>query len=179
MMEGQIAARYSRALFRLAATREELEKRENDLGIVVEALEKLPKLRYFLSAPQITREEKNQALEKSLRGKVDQKFLYFLKFLLEKRRINHLPEIAQEYHRLVTQHLGILEANLITAVPVEESYKQRLQKKLESSFQKKINLKEKIDPHILGGVMLVLANQVIDWSVRNKIARLKEKLLAI
>src|SRR3990172_5362951 len=105
MMEGQIAARYSRALFRLAATREELEKRENDLGIVVEALEKLPKLRYFLSAPQITREEKNQALEKSLMGKVDQKFLHFLKFLLEKRRINHLPEIAQEYHRLASPHI--------------------------------------------------------------------------
>jgi len=179
VIAGEVASRYSRALFKLAATPLELEKRHQDLEGVVTLLQKIPKLGLFLSAPQISSDQKRKVLENSLGSQIDQKLLHFLLFLLEKGRMKYLPEIAKEYHRLVKESLGILEANLITAVPVEKSYRETLQKRLESSFKKKVEMKEKIDPQIMGGVILVLANQVIDWSIRNKLARLKEKLLAV
>lgn len=179
MIAGEVASRYSRALFRLAATPLELEKRHQDLEGVVTLLQKIPKLGLFLSAPQISSDQKRKVLENSLGSQIDQKLLHFLLFLLEKGRIKHLPEIAKGYHRLVKESLGILEANLITAVPLEREDREALHQKLEKTYQKKVEIKERIDPQIMGGIILVLANQVIDWSIRNKLARLKEKLLAI
>ena len=178
MISGEVASRYSRALFKLAATPVELERRLQDLESVLAALHESPKLGFFLSAPQIRMEQKEKVLETSLKGQIDEKLLHFLYFLLEKGRMRHLPEIAKEYHLLVKENLGILEANLITAVPAGKSHTEQLKKRLEKIFGKKVEMKEKLDPQILGGAILILANQVIDWSVRNKLARLKERLLA-
>lgn len=178
MIAGAVASRYSKALFRLAASPQELERRHQDLESVVALLQRVPKLAFFLSAPQIRIGQKREVLENSLAGQIDERLMHFLFFLLEKGRMKHLPEIAKGYHRLVKENLGILEANLITAVAAERSYTEKLKKRLEDTFKKKVEIKEKIDPQILGGVILILANQVMDWSVRNKLARLKERLLA-
>jgi F-type H+-transporting ATPase subunit delta len=179
MIAGQVASRYSRALFKLAASKEELEKRQQDLEGVVSILQSLPKLGQFLSAPQISRVDKEKVLEKSLGSKLDPQLLHFMLFLLEKGRLKHLPEISRAYHRMVKESLGILEASLITAVPAEAKIKENLQKKLEIAYQKKIEMKEKTDPQIMGGVILVVANQVMDWSIRDRLSSLKDNLLSV
>ena len=93
--------------------------------------------------------------------------------------MNFLEEISREYHHRVKESLGVLEASLITAVPAEQELKERLKAKLEKNYQRKIEMKEKVDPQIMGGVILVLANQVLDGSVRDRLASLKENLLAV
>src|SRR4030067_153728 len=130
MIAGEVASRYARALFKLAATPQELEKRHQDLDGVIGLLRQIPRLGLFLSAPQITRSEKEKLLEKSLGERVGPQLLHFVLFLLEKGRLKFLPEIAESYHRLVKENLGILEARLITAVPAEPGLKDRLKTKL-------------------------------------------------
>jgi F-type H+-transporting ATPase subunit delta len=179
VIAGQVAARYSKALFKLAANPADLERREKDLEGVVEILRRHPKLGFLLSAPQIRAEQKKKVLENALAGRIDQKSLEFLYFLLEKGRMNHLEEISRQYRRLVKESLGVLEASLITAVPVDSVSRERLKSKLEASFRKKIEIKERIDSQILGGVILVLANQVLDWSVKDRLNSLKESLLSV
>jgi F-type H+-transporting ATPase subunit delta len=179
MIAGEIASRYARALFNLASSKTELESRQLDLEVFVEALKKNPRLRTFLSASQINREEKRKVLQAILAGKTDEKFLDFLYFILEKGRMNFLEEISREYHHRVKENLGILETNLITAVPAEPKLKERLREKLERAYKKKIEMKEKIDPQLVGGVILVLGNQVMDWSVRDRLLSLKESLLEV
>lgn len=179
MIAGEVASRYARALFNLASSKAELESRQSDLEVFVEALKKNPRLRTFLSAPQIKREEKREVLRTILAGKTDEKFLDFLYFVLEKGRMNFLEEISREYHHRVKESLGILETSLITAVPAEPKLKERLREKLERAYEKKIEMKEKIDPQLVGGVVLVLGNQVMDWSVRDRLLSLKESLLEV
>jgi F-type H+-transporting ATPase subunit delta len=179
MIAGEVAGRYARALFNLASSGSELERRQLDLEVFAEALKKNPRLRTFLSAPQIKREEKREVLQAILAGKTDEKFLDFLYFVLERGRMNFLEEISREYRRRVKENLGILETNLITAVPAEPKLKELLEEKLESAYNKKIEMKEKVDPQLVGGVILVLGNQVMDWSVRDRLASLKESLLEV
>ena len=179
MIAVEVASRYARALFDLASSQAELENHQFEIEAFVEALKKNPRLRTFLSAPQIKKEEKRKVLQATLAGKTDEKFLNFLYFVLEKGRMNFLEGIAREYHRRVKENLGVLEASLITAVPAGQQLKEKLKAKLERNYQRKIEMKEKVDPLILGGVILVLANQVLDWSVRDRLASLKENLLAV
>ena len=176
MIAGQVASRYSRALFKMAASKEELEIRQQDLEGVVSVLQSLPKLGQFLSAPQISRVDKEKVLEKSLGGKLDPQLLHFMLFLLEKGRLKHLPEISRAYQRMVKESLGILEASLITAVPADTKIKESLQRKREKAYKKSSEMREEIDPQIMGGVILVVANQVMDWSIRDRLSSLKENL---
>jgi len=179
MIAGEVGSRYARALFNLASSKAELESGQLELEALVEALKNNPRLRTFLSAPQIKREEKRRALQAILAGKVDQKFLNLLYFVLEKGRMNFLAVISREYHHRVKESLGIIETNLITAVPAEPVLKERLREKLEKAYRKKIEMKEKVDPQLVGGVILVLGNQVMDWSIRDRLLSLKESLLEV
>jgi F-type H+-transporting ATPase subunit delta len=179
VIAGEVGSRYARALFNLASSKAELESGRLELEAFVEALKNNPRLRTFLSAPQIKREEKRKVLQAILAGKTDQKFLNFLYFVLEKGRMNFLEEISREYHHRVKESLGVLEASLITAVPAGQELKERLKAKLEKNYQRKIEMKEKVDPQIVGGVILVLANQVMDWSIRDRLLSLKESLLEV
>ena len=177
MIGGEVAVRYSKALFHLSASPAEQERRLSDLENLVTVIKKLPKLKFFLSAPQISLAQKKDALGQSLGEHIDRALLNFLFFLLDKGRIQFLEGITGQYRKMVKENVGVIEADLITSVPVGKEFQEKLVKRLENSFHKKIELKQKQDPAILGGAILILANRVIDWSIKNKIHRLKDRLL--
>ena len=96
--------------------------------------------------------------------------------MIHKGRLSNFGLIANEYKLMVNEYLGIWEADIVTAIPMDDESEAKLKQKVEEDFNKKMILNKKIDPKIIGGVILVIANEMLDWSVTGRLRKLKEKL---
>lgn len=179
MSSTDLTRRYSKALFQLASTKEERQKLLDEMDKFIHVLKNAPDSLHFLSLPQISPAKKNQLIKMGLGKHFDPLFLEFVNYLFEKRRFQFLPDIFDSFRKMVEKEQGIIEGNLVTAEAVEKDLKEKLKKELEKIYQKEIILNEEIDPGLLGGGILTIANHLIDFSVRGKLERLKEDLLAI
>ncbi len=175
----EIARRYAKALFHLTSSKELLKHRAEDLKQFADMLVKNPQAKLFFSSPQFTREKKENFLKKIFGKETDHQFLTFLCFLLEKRRFNYLPDIAKEFNQMVNQTLDFLEGVLITATPLDAAFKERIQKNLEHIYQKKLSLKEQVDPTLIGGGILIIGNTLLDFSIKHKLEKLKDDLVSV
>lgn len=178
MIERSIASRYSKVLFELDAPKGNYEKRIGDFDFLLALLENNPTLKTFLKAPQIPLEEKKSVLAASLSEKYDPAFMHFLFYLIQKRRFDYLKSIALEYRMMVNKHLGIWEASVITPTPIDQDAEKKMTDKLERYFHRKIKINQQIDPKMIGGAVLVIGNDIIDWSVRGRLRKMKEYLMA-
>lgn len=167
MKHRTMASRYAKVLFQLEDNNLENLKAYLDLL-------KNSKILKFLKAPQIPLEAKKAILTKG-----STKFRHFLAYLIEHHKLDLLPEIAKEYHSLVNEKLNIWEAEMHTAVPMEADVEQELIKKLERFTDKKVTLHQKVDPKMIGGAILIAGNEMIDWSIKGRLAKMKAYLLGV
>ncbi len=178
MIQRRVALRYSKAQFDSGLAQGNFEKKMEDFDFLPDFLKKNPELVKFLVAPQINLEDKKKALESIFKDRFEPSFYHLLFYLIEKRRLNYLSLIAQEYRLMVNQYLGIWEAKIITAVAIAPEIEKTLTKKLEKVYRKKIKLNKEINPKMIGGaILLVAANGMIDWSVKERLRKMKENLM--
>ncbi len=178
MIKRVIASRYSKVLFNLDSQKKSnLEKRLLDFESILILLKKNPNLVRFLKSPQISLPEKKEIFRSLLENGIDMTFFNFFFYLIEQRNLDDLAQIALEYRRIVNEFLGIWEAKIITAVPIEPAVQEKLKEKLEKFFQKKMKINKEIDPKIIGGALLIVANEMINWSVTGRLRKMRESLL--
>lgn len=178
MKDRAIATRYTKALFQLDLSQNQLEKRLDDFVYLTD-LHKHPKLERLLLAPQLEDKEKKELLFSLLDGRLDPVFLKFLSVLIEKRRWSYLTEIIRQYRLMVDRHLNIWEAELVTAIPIDQKTEDVLKDKLQKALNKEIKLKKSVDPKLIGGASLLIDNEMIDWSLAGKLKKMKKELLKV
>jgi len=179
MILSEVGTRYATALFNLADKEKKLDKIHKETQILAGFLKKGASLHNFLTAPQIRDEEKEKVLKNIWSDKIEKFLLNFLLFLLKKRRIQFFEQMALDFEKLYKEKLGILEATLISVKTVEEKQQEKLIKKLQKETSQKIQLINKLDPALIGGSILILANQVVDYSIRHRLNSLRDRLLAV
>jgi F-type H+-transporting ATPase subunit delta len=178
MIVSQIASRYSKALFQLAKSEDQLIRWDKDLAALSELLEKNPKLREVLESPLVSSEEKNRTLSRIAQEKFDPQLMHFLSLLLEKGRFNYLPEMIKDYSKRVREKLDALLVRVVVPDYLDDETKEKLKNKLEKTYHKKIEFRVEVDPKMIGGLILIIGNQMLDFSIRGRLQRLKEALLA-
>lgn len=174
-MKYALSLRYAKVLFDLDSNF------ALHLKIFVSTLELLktnPKLQHFFNSPQITIEEKKNVLD-LLTENLDPLFVIFFSYLIQKKRLDLLNSIKSAYQLLVNEHFQRWEVDLVTKIHIDSDIETKLVNNLESIFQKKIILNKKIDPKLIGGAILVISNKMLDWSIKGRLKKLKENLLAI
>lgn len=179
MINNDLAQRYAKVLFNLDLKENKLQSRLEDFKSSGEIFSKNPKFLMFLKAPQLSLKEKENFIRDLLKDRYDHNFLRFLNYLIEKKHLENLEEIAYQYRRLVNQELGIWEAEMITAVELKPEIENSLKEKLQKIYKKTIKINRKIDPSIIGGAILIVDNQMIDWSVETRLKKIKENLLTL
>lgn len=172
-MTTRIAARYSKALF-LSADKSVQQDLLEDFENLLDVYNKVPKLDSFLNSPEISRKQKEGVLNIPFKNKPE--FLAFLSLLLQKGRFKYLLEIAEEYRSIYTNAYGKTIAHLTTAIPLETDIQERFKEKLNHMYSKQFDLTCEVNPQIIGGGVLVIADRMIDFSVKNKLDRLKSHL---
>lgn len=177
MKEDSVAsARYARALFEAASKSDAHAKVEADLGDLVRVL-KSSGLQAFLESPSHSPDDKRRAVARvaeMLRSPVSGGLLHLL---LKKARIGILSGVLAHYASLWREARGIVQAEFVTAGTPDESFKTTLVQALGRITKKKIELVTKQDPSLVGGFVVRIQNDLIDASVRTRLADLKKQLL--
>lgn len=176
MIAQEVAKKYSKALF--LSTRErglvdEAYQQFSDLKIAMEQDQSLLK---FLISPKIEEDQKLELLRTVFGSRMEQLFVEFLIVLVHKRRVRYLIEIIDEFNRLVEFDKGIYRVSVITAVDLTGDEKTRLLSTLETRTGKQIELEQRVDPKVIGGMIVLMADEIIDGSVRHGLDQLGEQL---
>ena len=176
MLSQEVAHKYARALFMSAKEKNLLEMADEQFLQLRELLAKDATFFNFLNAPQVSDEKKLELVRNVFAGRMDRPFIEFLIVLVEKHRTGFLPEIVEELDRMVKAEKGIGKVTVITAVPISSAEEQSLIKELAKKTGLKIELEKKVDPLILGGMITILHDQIIDGSVRHGLSQIQEQL---
>jgi F-type H+-transporting ATPase subunit delta len=167
---------YARALFRAAQEQGRLAPVREDLGDFVEAVREVPELRSLLVNPELDSRLKADALRELLGG-ADELVRNFLLLLAEKGRVAQLEEIALEFERLVAADEGRLEVELTTAVELSDEDADRLVGQIEQASGRTVVATRKVDPALIGGLILQAGSRRVDASVRGRLDRLRHELV--
>ncbi|HJX15084.1 MAG TPA: ATP synthase F1 subunit delta [Candidatus Deferrimicrobiaceae bacterium] len=177
MIGGSLARRYARAL--LAIGQEEGQTRR--ILTEVEQFSKLvaetPLLREMVEAAQINRRDKKAALEATITPTgFSSSTRNFLFLLVDKRRMNLLSAMVSELRRLIEQSEGIERVEVSVPMPLSGTQRDLLESVLEGQTGKKVVLEEKVDPDVLGGMVVKVGSTVYDGSARTQIQQIRENL---
>jgi F-type H+-transporting ATPase subunit delta len=167
---------YARALFEAARDEGKLEPVREELGDFVEAQHQVPELRGLLRNPQLDHRAKAAALEELLGGE-EQLVRNFLLLLAEKNRAGEVEEIAREFDRLVAQAEGILDVELTTAVELSDQEARDVIDQIEKASGRKVEATQRVDPDLIGGLVLQAGSLRLDASVRGRLDQLRQELM--
>jgi F-type H+-transporting ATPase subunit delta len=174
-----LSRRYAKALFGFATRRQVVDQVADDLQSVARLLKAEERLRAFLLSPSVATESVIDLIKTVLGPHMSPVTSNFLQLLHRKGRFDHFDEIADCYIQEVEASRGILKAVVTTAAAIDEGTEDKLRAVLEKVTGKTIRLESKVDAEVLGGVVVVLGDQLIDGSVRREIDRLREELSTV
>lgn len=176
MANKEIARKYSQALFMLGKEQNNLSPFQQELGIVWKVISGQKELKSILFDNRLLPEEKKKVLKRAFSKNISKPVLSFIFLLIDKRREEYLEAIIKEFAGLVNRQLGILEVEVISAVGLTDALERKLEKKLVELFEKKIKVKNIVDPAIMGGVIIKTGDNMIDGSIRSRLNSLGKKL---
>ena len=169
----EVASVYGQALYDLAKDEGVLEEILNQLKVLKESFEAEPAFGQLLSTPSISKQERCQVLDDSLRTQVHPYVLNFLKILTEKGYMRHFSGCCQLFKQQYDQDNGILPVVAVTKLPLSDELRRKLAKKLSDVTGKTIELECRVDPECLGGVRLDLGGMQVDGTVRHQLDEIR------
>lgn len=175
-MASIVSERYALSLYEVAKDEHKAEAILDELDAVTQVFAENPDLMKVLKTPSIQLPDKKETLQNVFGGRIDPYLLNFLKLITEKRRIGLLPEMTEAYRQQYYFEEGICEVRAVTASPMSEELTEKLKAKMCSVTGKKVVLKTKVDPSILGGIVVKVDNKQIDTSVKTRLQELAQKL---
>jgi F-type H+-transporting ATPase subunit delta len=176
MLKGAIARRYAGAMFGLAIKQGTLDRTRDDVKELGE-LFALRKLAYLLREPKIPAKRKETALRQALEDKVLPTSLNLALLVVQRELVDIMPNIAREFEQMVLDYRNEAIAQVTTAAQLDGAQKILVKQALEKLTDKKILMQTRVDPSILGGVVARVGDQIIDGSVRQRLAALQQQLL--
>jgi F-type H+-transporting ATPase subunit delta len=169
-----VAGRYALALFELARDGDVLDVVAADLAGLGSLLDESADLRRVIRSPVISREDQGQALAAiGNRAGFAELTTKFLGLLAEHRRLFALPEIIKAYGAMLAEHKGEVGAELVSAVPLSEDQVAKVKDQLSSTIGKQITLSARVDPGLLGGLVVRVGSRMLDASLRTKLRQLE------
>ena len=127
--------------------------------------------------PQISTRKKKEIFINIFKDKIDEELLSFLLILIEKKRISHIRKKLDQMKEIYLEKHNTLEAVVKSAVPLLDEEVNQLKGKIETKYNKKIQMKLVVDKTLLGGLYVRVGDDVIDGTVKSKLDEMKEIML--
>jgi F-type H+-transporting ATPase subunit delta len=175
MNDSKISVRYSRALFQLAIDKKLLDKVKQDMILILE-VSKTPEARELINNPVIRPSKKSEIFHVLLDGNVEEITLSLIDLVIKNGRESFLPSIARVFIHETMKYHGVTETYLTTAVGVNPVVRKEIEDLVSEVFNTRVDMKETIDPDIIGGFILRVDDNYIDASIRNKLRKISKEL---
>ena len=173
-----VARVYAQAMLDLVDSGADLGRMFDDLHAVQKLVDTDRTFFEFFASPRLGPAVKKRVLNEAFGGELDRPVMGLLHVLVDKRREMVFDNIVDEFDRYKDLREGRLHAEITVARPLDDDQKSELKSKLEAATGKEIRLHEKIDPKVLGGLIVKLGDKVIDGSVRRRLNRLRRQMVA-
>lgn len=171
----RIAIRYAKPLLELAEEQKVLEVVREDLANFSEICNSNRDFVMMLKSPIIAHTKKAAILREIFGKKVNELTSRFFDIVTSKQREKFLPDIAREFVTLYNQKMGYQEATVTTTFTIDESTRKAFEELVADISGKKPQLREKLDPNLVGGYILQLGDRQIDESISGQLRDLKLK----
>ena len=171
----ELARVYGRSLFEVAEQQGKIAQLREQLGQFADALAQNRELRLFFFSPYFSTAEKQQALGGLLEG-ADDAFMEFLKLLIENHRMSVIFRIRREYERLWAHANRVLAVQVTSAIALDEKTTESISQSISQSISRKVTLSTRVDPDILGGIVVRVGNSILDASIRNRLEQLRKQV---
>jgi len=175
--ESRVARRYAGALFATAQRLGKVAVVEEDLQALLDARRESLALREVLESPLIPADRKREMVGRAL-AKLDELTRAFVDLLISKRRADALPAIREEYRRFADEAAGIARVHVTVPAPITDAERAQLDAALEARCGCKVELQVRVEPAVLGGMIVRVGDTVWDGSVRGALEAMKEEMLA-
>ena len=175
-MPTPIAKRYAQALFDFLRESGKLETAHKEIGWLKGFTESSPEFQDFLKDPVISPEDRRRVLADLFKKRLSAETYRFLPFLISKDRIEHLRDICEEFASLYLENQNIIRTRITTPVPLTDKQTEEICLRLKKRFNKNILPELTVDPEILGGIRIQVNDEIIDYSVRHRLASFEHSL---
>jgi F-type H+-transporting ATPase subunit delta len=167
---------YARALFEAAQEQGRVEQVQTDLSAFADAIAESAELAAFLSNPQLDPRLKTEVVAE-LASDADELVRNFLRLVAEKGRAGEIGAISEELAALVDQEQGRLGVELTTAFELSDDEASRIVGQIERASGRTVEATRKVDPELVGGMILQAGSLRVDASVRGRLERLRRTLV--
>ena len=176
MPKGAIARRYAGAIFDIGLKQHSLDRTLEDVRGIAQVFAHR-KLAYLLREPNVPAQRKERAIRQALADKVLPTSLNLALLVVQRELVDLMPNIARELEQLVLDYKNEAIADVTTATRIDDAQLTQIKQALEKRTGKTIITHTRVQPDILGGVIARVGDQVIDGSIRTRLAALRQQLL--
>jgi F-type H+-transporting ATPase subunit delta len=171
----EIARVYASALFEAAKEKGKLDVIREQLGAFADALSENREMQLFFFSPYFSSAEKEEGLKKAV-SDAEPELLNFLELLIEKHRMPVIFRMRRQFDGLWNKENKRLGVVVTSAVELDPEIADRIGSEIEEQTGNKVELQSKVDPDILGGLVVQVGNMVLDTSIRNRLEKLRKSV---
>jgi F-type H+-transporting ATPase subunit delta len=177
MDESAITVRYAKAVFSLAKENNQLSILKKDAELIAAVCRQSADFNRFLKNPVVKTSEKIRLIHLIFKEKADVLSLNFLTLMTQNKREEFIPAVCRNILSLIREEKNIKTAVLTTAVEMDEDLLQKAEKILEKELGTQVELTGRVNPHIIGGVVLQIDGKQYDDSIATQLKKLKQEFL--
>lgn len=171
----ELAQVYARSLFAVGREQGKLDVLREQLGQLADALDERRELATFFFSPYFSTKEKQEGLGRLLSG-ADESLVNFVNLLIENHRMPVVFRIRLEYERLWDEENRVLPVEITSAIELDQATTENLGRTIGERAGRKVQLAARVDPDILGGIVVRVGNSILDASIRNRLEQLRRQV---
>ena len=168
----ELARVYARSLFEVAREQGKLDVLREQLGQFADALDQNRELAVFFFSPYFSSAEKVDGLARILDA-ADEALVNFLELLIENHRMPVIFRIRVRYEQLWEEEHRMLPVEITSAIELDPDTTDALGRSIGERAGRRVKLAARVDPDILGGIVLRVGNSILDASIRNRLEQLR------
>ncbi len=171
-----VASRYGLALYSLALEENKIDSWQNDVKTLKSIFQENTDFIMILGSSFISLEERIEILEKTLVG-VDKNIIALINVVMENNRTDLILDIFESFNSYCNQYRGVSEGLIYSTLKLDQTVIDQIEKKISKIENNKVELKNVIDPSLIGGVKVVIQDRIYDGSIKHNIEMMKKDLL--
>ena len=180
IIAGEIVEPYAAALMSLAKSKDLTERFAEDVRGLINIMDESPEFKQFMGNPVMKPEDKKAVLQRMVGDQVDPYMRNFLMLLIDRGRIIFLEQIGKQYLALLRELNQTVLAEVTSTVELNEDQKNTVRERVKSmTGAREVEIETKIDPSLLGGVIIKIGSQIIDSSLQGQLRRIGISLKAV
>ena len=172
----ELTSRYAQALFSLKRDSNQAEETQKEIKELIKIIKDNPDFLILLNAPYIDKEERIKIVDKVFIS-IDEEIRNLIKVVVENNRVLYLLEIFEDYNSLANEYRGVKEGLVYSAMPISEEQINKITSKISEIEKCPIELRNIIDPSLIGGVKVVINDHIYDGTIKHHIENMKLTLL--